>query len=310
MRRDRALPRLLVVTAAFALGFGTAAAAQPAPGNTPSDPAENTVDSLTVTAPPQPKAEQLPSIVSKFVDSHGSPSPGSRAHQLSRWKIAVCAKTGGLSQPFNDFVSARVAQTAVSVGAAYDKDPACSPNLLIIFTTRPQALLDNIRKDHPQMLGFHYAAQVKRLATIKRPIQAWYLTATKDFQGGIHRDFEFQRPMSGQAGSRLTANISSEFVGALVVVDTTKIAGQRIGAIADHVAMLSLARPGTLKTCTELPSILDALDADCPSSLGVDAMTPYDLAYLKGLYAVNPEENLQLQQRKITTRIVREVGSR
>ena len=273
----------------------------------PSDQAAATVDSLTVTAPEQPKAEQLPGIVSKFVDSHGAPSPGSRARQLSRWKISVCPQTGGLSSSFNAFVSARVVDVARSAGAPTSKDAKCDVNLLIIFTTRPQALLDNIRKEHPQMLGFHYAAQVKRLATFNRPIQAWYLTATKDFQGGIHRDFEFQEPMSAQAGSRLTAKISSEFVGALIVVDTTQIAGQRIGAVADHVAMLSLARPVPQAACTALPSILDALNDECRSSLGVDAMTPYDIAYLKSLYSVDPEDRLEIQKSKMARRIVREV---
>lgn len=246
-------------------------------------------------------------MVSRFVESHGAPGPGSRAHQLSRWKIAVCPQTGGLSPQFNAFVSARVVEVASAVAAPASKDPACDPNLLIIFTTQPQKLLDNIRKDHPQMLGFHYAAQVKRLATFTRPIQAWHLTATRDFQGGVHRDFEFQRPMSGQAGSRLTARISSEFVGALVVVDTTRIAGQRIGAVADQVAMLSLARPSPQATCTELPSILDALNDACQSSLGVDAITPYDTAYLRSLYSVDPEGNLDMQQSKMASRIAREV---
>lgn len=292
---------LLGMTAALVTVCGSRADDPPAPDPT------TTVEGVTVIGPGGPDPEQLPSIVFKFVQSHGAPG---RIGQLSRWAIPVCPKTVGLPEAFNAFVSARVVAVASQVGAPGAKAAACAPNLLIVFTTEPQKLLDNVRKDYPELLGFHYAAQTKRLATFNRPIQAWYVTGTKAVGGLVETDAEFERPPSGSAGSRLTSRLRSQFLAALIVVDTTKVVDHEVGAIADHVAMLSLARPSSPRPCGELSSILDVMNPDCASDRGPDAITPYDLAYLKALYGANPEEHLSAQQGRIVSRMVRELKGR
>ena len=269
------------------------------------------MDGLTVIAPSQPDAKKLPSIVFKFVQSHGA---SGRIDQLTRWGTPPCPTTAGLPESFNTFVSRRVVEVASQVGAPTSRKPTCKMNLLIVFTDQPQALLDGVRRRRPQLLGFHYHAQAKRLATVNRPIQAWYVTGTRssrpsssnDLGGLVKLDDPFE-PMSGGApGSRLTSHISSEFLAALVVVDTTKTAGQKIGAIADQVAVLSLTRPSQPRPCGELPSILDVMNPDCPSDRGVEALTSWDIAYLKALYRVDSEEYLPTQQGRITGRMVRD----
>ncbi|HSS14543.1 MAG TPA: hypothetical protein VLL04_11655, partial [Rhizomicrobium sp.] len=68
-------------------------------------------------------------------------------------------------------------------------NPVCKPNLVIAFTSTPQELLDNIRKDQRQWLGYQSSSEeLNRLATITRPIQAWYSTATVDLQGHVQTD--------------------------------------------------------------------------------------------------------------------------
>jgi hypothetical protein len=232
---------------------------------------------------------------------------------LSRWAAPVCPQTGGLSAPFDAYVSARVKAVAASIGAPLEKHPnrnfPCKTNLLIVFTTTPQTLMDNVRKHHPQMLGFHYAAQAQRLATVSHPIQAWYMTGTAPEGGNVEVDDEFHRLPTGSAGSRLTSRISSQFVGVLVVIDASKIVGHQIGAIADSAAMLSLAHATQAKGCSELPTILDFLNPDCPASADPPGLTRYDVAYLKGLYSTNPEEYLAAQRSEIGSRILREVAA-
>jgi len=277
----------------------------------PASSPNTTVEGLTVIGPSQPDAKQLPSIVFKFVQSHGAPG---RIDQLTRWGTPPCPTTAGLPEAFNSFVSKRVVEVASQVGAPTSKKPTCRMNLLIVFTDQPQALLDKVRRQRPQLLGFHYHAQAKRLATISRPIQAWYVTGTRssrpssndDMGGLVKLDDPFEEMSGGAAGSRLTSHISSEFMAALVVVDTTKTAGQPIGAIADHVAVLSLTRPAQPRPCGELPSILDVMNPDCPSDRGVESVTSWDLAYLKALYRVDSEEYRPTQQGRIVDRMVRE----
>ncbi|THD54199.1 MAG: hypothetical protein E8A12_17610 [Phenylobacterium sp.] len=259
-----------------------------------------------------PKAEQekLPTLVNRFVEAH---SAISRIDQLSRWAGPVCPQTGGLTAPFDAYVTARVKAVAASVGAPIDKHPnrnfPCKTNLLIVFTTTPQTLMDNVRKHHPQMLGFHYAAQAQRLATVNHPIQAWYMTGTAPEGGEVELDDEFHRLPGGTAGSRLTSRISSQFMGVLVVIDATAIVGHQIGAISDSATMLSLAHATQAKGCSELPTILDFLNPDCPTGADPPGLSRYDVAYLKGLYSINPEEHLAAQRSEIGSRILREVAA-
>jgi hypothetical protein len=283
--------------------LGLAANAQPAPQTAPQF--STTVESLTVTGA-KTLPDDLPAIVAKFVQSHGAPS---RIGQLSRWTVPICPKAEGLSDPFNAWVARRERQVAASVGAPVDRHANCKPNLLIVFTTKPQELLDNVRKHQPQMLGFHYAAQTKQLASFSHPFQAWYITGTAPEDGQVLMDTEFAGPPGGTAGSRLTSHLTSQFIGALVVMDSTQAIGHQIGAIADHVAMLSLARASQVSGCSELPSILDFLNPDCRSDIDVEAMTAYDTAYLKGLYSVSPIEYLAAQRSEIAGRMMRELAA-
>jgi hypothetical protein len=289
------------LVAALAAGAGAAS------GQTPTAPPTATVEGLTVVGP---KAEQakLPELVNRFVQGHGATS---RIDQLTRWSVPLCPQTGGLSAPFNAYVSARVKLVAQAVDAPLDKRPnrnfPCKTNLLIIFTTTPQVLMDNVRKHHADALGFHYAAQAERLAQFDRPFKAWYVTGTQSEGDQIQEDKEFAPVPGGSAGSRLTKRLTSRFIGVLVVVDAKAIVGHQIRAIADDVAMLGLSRANGLKGCSELPTILDFLSPDCLSGADPDGLTAYDVAYLKGLYSVDPEANLLAQRSEIGSRILRDV---
>lgn len=304
MAADRFVGVAAIAAATLFALTSPAAAAQPA-----VPPASTTVEGLTVVAPKIEQAK-LPELVDRFFTAH---SGVSRSNQLSRWAAPVCPQTGGLSGPFNAFVSSRVKTVAATIGAPIDKHPnrnfACKTNLLIVFTTKPQGLMDDVRKHHPQMLGFHFTAQAQRLATVDHPIQAWYMTGTKAEGGNVEPDDPNYRMPSGGAGSRLTSRLESQLMGVLVVIDANQIVGHQIGAIADAAAMLSLARASQVKGCSELPTILDFLNPDCPAAADPPGLTRYDLAYLKGLYAIDPQEYAAAQRSEIGSRILREVSA-
>ena len=287
---------------AFLLGLALALSAR---GVFAADP-PTTVEGVTVQAP-KIEPEKLPEKVSRFVAAH---SARARTDHVSRWATAICPETYGLAAEMNAFVSARVKAVAASVGApAARPGTVCETNVLIVFTATPQALMDDVREHHQRMLGFHYFAQAKRLATVTRPIQGWYMTGS----GGKHQepelDDEFAPMPGGAAGSRLTDGLTSKFVAALIVIDSTKAAGHEIGAVADDVAMLSLAHSTPAKSCSELPTILDLLSPTCPANADPPGLTPYDLAYLKGLYSIEPTEFLAAQRSEIGSRILREVAA-
>ncbi|MBS0331421.1 MAG: hypothetical protein JSS35_01515, partial [Proteobacteria bacterium] len=224
------------LAAAAALGAALPAAASAPPSAVTPPPSESpagtTVDSVTVIAP-KAEQEKLPALVDRFVEAHSAPS---RIGQLSRWSDPVCPQAGGLPPAFDAYVSQRVKLVAAAVGAPVEKRPnrnfPCKPNLLIVFTTEPQKLMNDVRRRHPQMLGFHYAAQAERLARVERPIQAWYMTGTQPRGDLVEPDDEFHRTPGGEAGSRLTVRLESKIMAVLVVVDSNKILGHQIGAIS------------------------------------------------------------------------------
>jgi hypothetical protein len=283
--------------ALFVAGSLSAAGAAAAPAVDPSAP----VGTVVVTGHRQAKPQSFPEAVAGYVRGHGAPS---RIGQLTRWLDPVCPKTEGLPDAFNGFVSRRISEVAARVGAP--GPGACTEdNVLVIFTTLPQTLMDNVRKDHPELLGYHFVAQAQGLAAFKGPIQAWHLTATRAPNGQAFLDEgDYQGP-PGAAGSRLTNHLKSEFAFVLVVADATATANLPAGAVADHIAALALSQPASQGGCSPLPSILDSLDAACPQSAAAQSLTPYDEAYLKGLYASDPEALLAFERSTIGDRLLK-----
>jgi hypothetical protein len=75
-------------------------------------------------------------------------------------------------------------EIAAKAEAPVNASTSCQTNIEIVFTTAPQALLDQVRKSHPVYLGYHYNdTQAEQLAKVTHPIQAWYTTATVDLRG-------------------------------------------------------------------------------------------------------------------------------
>ena len=109
----------------------------------------------------------------------------------------------------------------------------------------------------------------------------------------------------GRGDSRLANGLSNEFLFALVVVDSGEVDGQPIGAVADQAAILALSDTGGRRGCSALPSVLDALDPACPSGAPIEALTAYDEAFLKGLYASDPENLVEVGRSAIARSIKR-----
>ena len=150
------------------------------------------LESVTVTAT---KASQA--AIDSFI---GTRATATRvANKLARWRRAICPETQGLGPTYAKFVTGRIREIAETIGARVDEDEKCTPNIEIVFTTAPQGLLDNVRKEHPSYLGYYdNQSQADKLATVTYPIQSWYTTATGDLtgepqvDGGKKQGVEFQ----------------------------------------------------------------------------------------------------------------------
>ncbi|MEO8300825.1 MAG: hypothetical protein ABI608_03475 [Rhizomicrobium sp.] len=315
-----------IVLLGLAVLLPLSAASQPA-SQAPQRPTE----SVTVTGI-KPSAK----VIDDFVLSHTAPTRV--LGKIARWKSPICPLTMGLGEKYAPFVSQRIRRLAAQIGAPVDADKNCKPNIRVVFTTRPQELMDNIRRDHPDYLGYYQSRlQSAQLAAITHPIQSWYTTATLDLRGrpqidsgqggGISIDViipggnsltpggsssgattRIELPNASSmnvSGNRMNDGLSSTFFNVLVVAEPAKLLDVPLGTLADYIAMLALSQPGKLEGCAEFPTILNLLVPDCPRI--ATNLTDGDLAYLKALYKMTPANTLSAQRGEMRYQMVQEL---
>ena len=251
-----------------------AASAQPA--NPPKPAAQ---ENVTVTA------TKSRAVVETFTKAMATPTKlTGKNRALGEWHMP--ALRWGRQPALTAMVTQRVKDVAVTAGAPVSSLESCTPNIEVIFTTTPQALLDDISKHDPDYLGYaENSSEKEKLSTVTRPIQAWYATHTMDSYGRRTTDSARQvgtgitmpnfaahslptsmavnhdpiylpnASFARVTGNHITDGARSAF-NHVIIVDFSKLAGQKIGPLVDYIAMLSLTQLNALDTCQQLPSIV------------------------------------------------------
>jgi hypothetical protein len=312
----------------FPLLVALPAAAQNAPAPAPvQQPAPGAADDVTVTG----AREQA---IAKFVETRAAATRF--AGKIARWQARICPKVYGIPDNYAKFIVAKLNEVAKEAGAKTNVDPACRVNIQIVFTTSPQALMDNIRKEHPNRLGYHDSlAQAEQMTQLKRPVHAFYTTQTTDYRGQTQIDTKRRNgitldmptpPPQGQlaegnstirmdlsnasgagsvSGTRFLGDgIQAEFNHIVIVVDTTKVTDLEMGTLGDYIAMLALSQPERFDACQDLASITNLMITPaCASANTVNQMSPHDISYLQGLYNMNIAGSLRVQKSQITSKM-------
>ena len=305
----------------------------PAMAQNASKPPASPTENITVTG-----IKDVEKAVTDFVGAMTVPTK--MTGKLARWRARVCPITAGLRPEAVKFVTKRVKEIAALVGAPVDDRDTCRPNIEIVFTTTPQALLDTIFIKYPYLLGDHdNSAQATKLATVTRPIQSWYTTATDDLRGnvqvdgvktgGVTMDMPFvpggggggiQTSATGMVsmnmpdarvtnvtGGRLSDGVSSDFHHVAVVAEPAKLLNYEIGTLADYIALLALSQTPLPDHCLGLPTILNLLLPGCIAP--PKALTSVDLAYLRGLYKMTPTANVHGQRDEMIYQMDKSLGA-
>ena len=154
-----------------------------------------------------------------------------------------------------------------------DKHSSCEANIQIVFTKNPQALLDDIHKNAPDMLGYYdNDDQRTQAAQVVPPIQAWYTTETVDLRGQAHFDSAKSGGIvlrispklppvyiphaisTNVTGSRLGDGLHSAFYHVLVVVSPGDLKDYEIGALGDYIAMVALSQLDSWTNASSCPA--------------------------------------------------------
>ncbi|THD58878.1 hypothetical protein [Phenylobacterium sp.] len=283
----------------------TPQAGETAPAAKP--PAGANLSGVTIVAP---QNDPLVDAASQYVRSHLPVS--TFTEQYPRFHEPICVKVQGLPAEFNAFVAKRVVDLAASVNARVASSSDCRANIHVIFDPEPQALMSDIARRRDILLGFYWNdRQLKQMSTFNRTIGSWYVTRTLD-QFDIsrleqHDPSAYLDPPKGRAGSRLGSDMRSDLMHTLIVADSKKVADAKIGAVADYIAVLALAKWQGVEQCNTMPTILNLMADGCETDQVPDTATPADIGLLKGLYAVADRVSGSQQRMAIADRIESEM---
>jgi hypothetical protein len=221
-------------------------------------------------------------------------------------------------------VTQRIKEVAGIIGAPVALEVPCKINVDIVFTSDPQSLLDNVRRNYPILLGYHETAQqAQRIAIVNHVIQAWYVTQTEDVNGmknldsaQKNRGVNLSIPPSllcrtgcqvfvpGAREERIDASrigdgLRSELYHVIVTVDLRKVSRYQVGPLADYIATLVLSPAQSFDSCQGLLSITNLMSSSCDNSRKANAITEYDIAYLRAIYRMDLSGSLQEQRSAI-----------
>jgi hypothetical protein len=312
------MPLAIVAAAAGLAGLMATAHAQPV------DAARNTPESVTVSGQKMPEY-----VIKEFVKSHAGAAPA--LGKMAKWVRPICPVTTGLTPAMNRLVNDRVRAVAAMVEAPVAEKSPCAANIDIVFTQKPQILLDRVRKEHPALLGYHQLSQTEDAAKVRYPIQAWYTTETVDFNRAHQVDdpqanngvdlylgpnpaclkgcilrMPYARKMQ-VSGGRITDSLRSEFYHVMVVIDLDKIGGLELGALADDAASLALAQPQAFDACLSPASITNLMTPGCADK--PKTLTTMDLAFLRAVYRLDTAKVFASQRSEIAYQMTKALGA-
>jgi hypothetical protein len=257
-------------------------------------------------------------------------APTSELNQIARWRDPLCVQVFGLAPEVAARIKARVENVGDAVGLEADK-PGCKANVEIVFTPKPQALMDGVARKRETLLGYFHRQDRAKLKTVTRPVQAWYVTSSAggagntpgaafafyETTGGIplipiqrFRDVIDDPSVIGPTGCgdspHFTVCLRALIKNVLIVADSGRLQGRDASLLADYISMLALSQPRSLDGCSGLPSVIDLFaPSSCEGRAVPDGFTPADAAYLTALYASDPEARLAFEQGDIAGRMAK-----
>src|SRR5579872_1581305 len=138
-----------------------------------STPPKSELDTITVEAARE--REKLAQQVNQFVSSIAV----KRSDQsLANWEreMPICPLVAGLPRADGEYMLTRISEIAAKAGAPL-APPHCKPNLYVVVTADPQALIKAWSKRDVNLFDNgddHGWTEVRKFLNAKSPIRAWY----------------------------------------------------------------------------------------------------------------------------------------
>ncbi len=228
-----------------------------------------------------------------------------RGRGTARWDDGVCVGAVNFRAEVGQQLVDRVSDVARELGIRA-LEPGCAPNILIFGTDDGAALASSLVDARP--LNFRPRASgtsaggaaLRAFRQDDRAVRWWHVSTPIDSMTGrratrVSGDVFMQgdttdsptsyAPQISVVGgaSRLNTQIEDRIDRAYVIIDVDGLGDVGLGQLADYVALVSLAQIDPNADLARFDSILNLFE---PGGAAVTGLSPWDLAYLEGLYAV------------------------
>jgi hypothetical protein len=212
--------------------------------------------------------------------------------QNARWSEPICAVALGVTEPVGAFFTSRIADVARHVGLKIAA-PGCDPNIAVVFTADSRGLVKAINKRQHGALDVLPARERTALKSADLPVLWWHFASAegsdgKPFSaaptglgataGGLGPEIKFSNNTSA---SRIDLPSRVSITGAVVIVDTRRLASASAAALTDYVALVALSRVRMNPSETPKDSILGLF---APGAPRFDGLTDKDERFIEALY--------------------------
>ena len=234
----------------------------------------------------------------------------------ARWVDPICPSAVGLASDKEALVKRQVRDLIRQVGAPLGKEN-CAPNLMIVFTDGPEAVVEAMTKKGSGILREVAPAVAQEIKQGAAPIRWFYQTDVRTREGSSMTDTVNPALLNSFPGAteppklpsdsvlnvKSSSHISSQAVRtikhATVIVDVLRAKGNSLRAITDYAALVGLAE---IKFgASPERSILSLFDPQAP----VTELSKRDVAMLTGLYRIHLDRRAEQQRRTLVNRILK-----
>jgi hypothetical protein len=211
--------------------------------------------------------------------------------QVARFQSPVCPLVAGLPDETNRKISARIRNTARSLGAELAPEQ-CDANLVVLVTDDISNSLAELRRTGNSAFSGLSPSEIDALAADTGPVRSWTVVSLRNEDGDpvhVEDDRNAPRTMRVKSASIFRETTRVDIEGSFILIERSAANGKTIAQIADYAAMRGLARIRLPKTSSPA-SILTLFDGAGASP--APGLTWSDRAYLQALYRFSGRESV------------------
>ena len=216
----------------------------------------------------------------------------------ARWIDKVCPRVTGLAGDAGPRIEARIREVAKAAGAPLAGEP-CTPNATIRFVADARETTREIARRGDQMRELPVPVR-RAVVEGDAPVRWWYKTGmrSRDGERMLNTIPAFVGSENGQAGQALpvasdsgimstygsslvSTQVARGIEGATLIVDADRVATQRLDALADYIALVTLAEVDPL--VDPAPDSVLGLFAERSQAT---ALSAWDERFLRALYSL------------------------